>query len=130
MGDMENEAEFYYEKLKAATDSGKVLREFFRAMTGKDTGRTEIIMINRLIKMFGRFTVYFGIMDLSRYPTEKLIGDLYPLLYTICKSRFEKIHTETFSVSHESLDKYLKEIQKEREKAQRSKGKLPSSEGL
>lgn len=127
---MENEAEFYYEKLKISTEPGKVIREFYRHMLDKDTGKSEIIMINRLVKMFGRFTVYFGIMDLSKYQSDQLNGNLYPLLYTICKNRFEKIHTETFSVSHESLDKYLKEIQKEREKAQRSKGKLPTSEGL
>jgi hypothetical protein len=131
MGEMENQAEFYYEKLKISVNPGQVLLEFYREMLGKDAGRSEIIMINRLVKMFGRFTVYFGIMDLSKYQSDQLNGNLYPLLYTICKGRFEKIHVETFSVSHESLDKYLKEIQKEREKAQRSnKGKLPTSEGL
>ena len=128
MGEMENQAEFYYEKLKVSVNSGQVLLEFFREMTGKDAGRSEIIMINRLIKMFGRFTVYFGIMDLSKI--ERLDGNLYPLLYTICKNRFERIHVETFSVSHESLDKYLKELEKERQKARKSKGKLPTSEGL
>lgn len=128
MGEMENQAEFYYEKLKSSTNPGQVLLEFFREMTSRDAGRSEIIMINRLIKVFGRFTVYFGIMDLSKI--ENLEGNLYPLLYTICKNRFEKIHVESFSVSHESLDKYLKELEKERQKAQKSKGKLPTSEGL
>jgi len=128
MGEMENQAEFYYEKLKVSINPGQVLLEFFREMTNKEAGRVEIIMINRLIKMFGRFTVYFGIMDLSKI--ERLDGNLYPLLYTICKNRFERIHVETFSVSHESLDKYLKELEKERQKARKSKGKLPTSEGL
>jgi hypothetical protein len=128
MSEMENQAEFFYEKLKATANSGQVLLEFFREMTNKEAGRSEIILINRLIKIFGRFTVYFAIMDLSKYDT--LEGNLYPLLYTICKSRFEKVHSETFSVSHESLDKYLREIEKEREKAKKSKGKIPSSEGL
>lgn len=129
MGEMENQAEFYYEKLKVSINPGQVLLEFFREMTNKEAGRAEIIMINRLIKMFGRFTVYFAIMDLSKYEG-RLDDNIYPLLYTICKGRFERIHVETFSVSHESLDKYLKEIEKERQKAKRSKGKLPTSEGL
>lgn len=128
MGEMENQAEFYYEKLKATTNSGQVLLEFFREMTNKDAGRSEIILINRLVKMFGRFTVYFAIMDLSKY--DKLEGNLYPLLYTICKSRFEKIHDETFSQAHESLDKFLRDVAKEREKVQRSRGKLPTSDDL
>lgn len=130
MGEMENQAEFYYEKLKVSVNPGQVLLEFFREMTGKEAGRSEIIMINRLIKMFGRFTVYFAIMDLSKYESDKITGNLYPLLYTICKGRFEKIHVESFIASHESLDRFLKEMEKEREKAHRSKGKIPSAEGL
>jgi hypothetical protein len=130
MGEMENQAEFYYEKLKVSINPGQVLLEFFREMTSLEAGRPEIIMINRLIKMFGRFTVYFGIMDLSKYRSDQLIGNLYPLLYTICKSRFEKIHKESFSPAQESLDKLLKELDKEREKARKSKGKVPSPEGL
>lgn len=129
MGEMENQTEFYYEKLKVSVNPGQVLLEFFREITGKEAGRAEIIMINRLIKMFGRFTVYFAIMDLSKYEG-RLDSNIYPLLYTICKGRFEKIHVETFSVSHESLDRYLREIEKERQKAQKSKGKIPSAEGL
>lgn len=128
MSEMENQAEFYYEKLKATTNSGQVLLEFFREMTNKDAGRSEIILINRLIKIFGRFTVYFAIMELSKY--DKLEGNLYPLLYAICKSRFEKIHDETFSAAHESLDKFLRDVEKERQKVQRSKGKLPTSDDL
>lgn len=128
MGEMENQAEFLYEKLKATTNPGQVLLELFREMTNKEAGRSEIILINRLIKIFGRFTVYFAIMDLSKY--ENLEGNLYPLLYTICKSRFEKIHDETFSAAHESLDKFLRDVEKERQKVQRSKGKLPTSDDL
>lgn len=130
MGEMENQAEFYYEKLKVSINPGQVLLEFFREMTNREAGRSEIIMINRLIKMFGRFTVYFGIMDLSKYQSDQLNGNLYPLLYTICKSRFERIHNDTFSPAQESLDKLLKELDKEREKARKSKGKVPTSEGL
>jgi len=130
MGEMENLAEFYYEKLRTTTNPGQVLLELFREMTGKDAGRTEIILINRLIKLFGRFTLYFAVMDLSKYQGDQLNGNLYPLLYTICKSRFEKIHVESFSASHESLDRFIREVEKDREKAKRSRGKLPTSEGL
>ena len=128
MSEMENMAEFYYEKLKVTTNAGLDLAHFFKEVTGKEAGRSEIIMINRLIKFFGRFTVYFSILDLSKI--EKLEGNLYPLLYTICKSRFEKSHDAVFSAASESLDKFLKELDKEREAAKRSKGKLPTSEGL
>lgn len=130
MGEMENQAEFYYERLKSQLNPGQVLLEFFREMTGLEAGRSEIIMINKLIKIFGRFTVYFGIMDLSKNDKLGTGGNLYPLLYTICKNRFERIHDTSFAGSHEPLDRFLKEMDKEREAAKRSKGKVPSSEGL
>lgn len=129
MSEMENQAELYYEKLSKSTEPGRTLLEFYRDITGKDAGRSEIIMINRLIKIFGRFTTYFAIMDLSKYEG-KLEGNIYPLLYTICKNRFERVHDTTFSVAHESLDRELKLLQKEIEKVEKSKAKLPTSEGL
>lgn len=130
MGEMENQAEFFYEKLKASVNPGQVLLEFYRDIVSENAGRSEIIMINKLIKLFGRFTVYFALMDLSKYENKDLSGNIYPLVYTICKSRFEKIHNESFSPTQEPLDKLLKELEKEREKAKKSKGKVPSSEGL
>lgn len=128
MGEMENQAEFYYEKLKVSTNPGQVLLEFFREVTGLQAGRAEIILINQYIKKFGRFTVYFSILDLSRY--DNLEGDIRGLLHKICMSRFEKIHTGVFMPAQESLDRLLRELDKEREKAKKSKGKVPTSEGL
>ncbi len=131
MGEMENQAEFFYEKLKVTTNAGQVLLEFFREMTNKDAGRSEIILINRLIKMFGRFTVYFAIMDLSKYK-DKLEGDLYPLLYTICKSRFEKIHNDVSNPAYESLSREINLLEKEAERVRKAAKKMnvPSPEGL
>lgn len=130
MGEMENQAEFYYEKLKNSVNHGQVLLEFFREITGLDAGRSEIIMINKLIKLFGRFTVYFSILDLVRYEG-KLEGNLFPLLYTICRGRFERIHSESFMPSHESLDRTITNLEKDIERVERiNKTKLPTSEGL
>lgn len=127
MGEMENQAEFYYEKLKASTNPGKVLLELSRELVDKELG---IILINKLVKLFGRFTVFFSIMDLSKI--EKLDGNLYPLLYTICKSRFEKIHNDTFSPAQESLDRQINDLEKAAEKVRKAVKRmdLPTSEGL
>lgn len=130
MGEMENQAEFFYEKLRISTNPGQVLLEFYRDIINENAGRSEIIMINRLVKLFGRFTVYFAIMDLSKYDSKDLTGNLFPLVYTICRSRFERVHNVSMDVSQEPLDKMLKELDKEREKARRSRGKVPTSEGL
>lgn len=128
MGEMENQAEFYYEKLKNSTNPAQVLLEFFTEFVGKQGGRSEIIMFNKLLRMYGRFTVFFAIQDLTKY--EHLEGNLYPLVYTICKNRFEKAHEISFNASHQSLDKEIKALQKEIEKMSKHKTKFPTSEGL
>jgi len=128
MGEMENQAEFYYEKLKSNVNPGAVLLDFYREITGTDAGRTEIIMLNKLIKLFGRFTVYFAVMELSKY--DKIEGNIYPLLFTICRNRFEKATGGVLTTGHESLDKYIKDLEKQKEIALKSKGKIPSPEGL
>jgi hypothetical protein len=127
MSDMENQAEFYYEKLNSKIPPGQVLLDYYRETTGKVDG-LGIIMVNKLVKMYGRFTTFFAIQELAKY--DNLQGNVFPLLLTICKNRFERINNTIFSISHESLDKHLKELDKEREIARRSKGKVPSSEGL
>ncbi len=128
MGEMENKAEFYYEKLKSQANPGQVLIDFYRDITGREDG-LGIILANKLIKMFGRFTAYFAIMELAKY--DRLEGSMFPLLFTICKNRFEKAHDAVFGSSQEPLDKEINALSKDIEKIKKSKvTKLPTSEGL
>ncbi len=128
MNEMENMAEFYYEKLKVTTNAGLDLVHFFKEVTGKEAGRSEIIMINRLVKFFGRFTVYFSILDLSK--VERLEGNLYPLLYTICKGRFERIYNGEISPALQPLNKEIASLQKQIENMKGKKIRFPKAEGL
>ena len=125
---MENQSEFYYEKLKNSPTPSQVLLEFFREVTGREVGRSEVIMINKFLKLFGRFTVFFSIMDLTSI--RNLEGNLYPLLYTICSRRFEKSHANETVAAFESLDKEIKTIKKQIEKNSKHKFTPPSSKGL
>jgi len=129
MGEMENKAEFYYEKLKSNVEPSVVLREFFTEITGMPVGRTEIIMINKFLKIFGRFTLFFAIMDLAN--VRELTGSLHGLLYAICKSRFEKTHGASNVQAFVSLDKQISNLQKQKEKIlSGKKSDIPSAEGL
>lgn len=128
MGEMENLAEFYYEKLKTSTNPVIEIGHIFKTAIGRDGTRGDFMMLNRLIKMFGRFTVFFSVMDLSKI--ERLEGNLFPLLYTICSNRFEKSHGAEASPALQSLDKMVEKIEKDREKLKASKIKIPSAEGL
>lgn len=128
MGEMENKAEFYYEKLKSNVDPAITLREFFTEITGRPVGRVEIIMINRLLKIFGRFTLFFSIMDLSN--VRDLRENLYGILYTICRNRFEKSHVDGNVRAFEPLNKELASIRKQMEKIKDEKFTPPDSKGL
>lgn len=86
---MENISEFYYEKLKSTTSPGVVLAQFYKDSLEREVGRSEIIMLNKLIKMFGRFSVFFAIMNLVN--VSKLGEDFpYGLIFKICKDAIEK----------------------------------------
>jgi hypothetical protein len=121
--EMENSAEFYYEKLKDSTNPGTVLATFFCKLYEKAVTRSEIIMFNKLITVFGKYTAFFCILDAyGSYP--ELTGNPYPLLYTICKKKFESAHNVIFVQSHESLNSYVGTIDKELATLSKSKKKL------
>ena len=126
--DIENVAELYYERLKNTTNPGATLTKFMCELIDREINRSYVIQINRLIKIFGRFNVYFSIIDLSN--VRNLGEDIYPLLYTICRSRFEKAHNSFAVVQHESLSRTINEIEKRVERAKKSKLKPPSGDDL
>lgn len=130
MSDMENTVEYYYEKLKNATNVGTVMAAHFASLYDVQPSKGIIIMCNRLVKTFGRFTVFFSIVDMAgSYPEP--MENPYPLLYTICKRKFEAAHGDLFIQSYEPLDNFLSSIDKELKTVQKQKRlKIPSSEGL
>jgi hypothetical protein len=126
---MENTSEYYYEKLKTDERPGNVLASLYCSLYDKDITRSEIILCNRLVKVFGRFTVFFSIMDMvGSYPNGT--DNPYPLLYTICNRKFQSAHGDSTIQSRTSLDSYIETMEKEAEKVKKQKIKIPSSEGL
>lgn len=126
---MENSTEFYYEKLKSDNNPGAILAAFYSSLYDIQTTKSEIMMCNRLIKIFGRFTVFFSILDMAgTYPNRPEV--VYPLLYTICKRKFESAHGDSIIQARESLDSFINNMNKEISKQRKSKIKPPSSKGL
>lgn len=126
---MENSSEFFYEKLKTAEKPGTILATMYCLLYEIPVTKSEIIMFNKLIKVFGRFTVFFAIIDASG-SYEDRIEKPYPLLYTICKRKFEASHPDATIQSRESLEPFIADLDKSIAKMQKSKIKIPSSEGL
>jgi hypothetical protein len=126
---MENSSEFYYEKLKSSDSPGQILTAMYSTLYDIAPSRKEIIMCNKLVKVFGRFLVFFSILDMAgSYPVQP--ENPFPLLYTICKRKFESAHTDATMQSRQSLDSYIQNNRKEIERVKRQKAKIPSPEGL
>lgn len=126
---MENSSELYYQKLENTTNPGAILAGMYCSLYNVEPTRSEIISMNRLIKVFGRFNVFFGILDMAGgYPDK--VDNMYTLLFAICKRKFEAAHAGAFVNSYESLDRVIDKIQLEAEKLRKKKIKIPSSEGL
>jgi len=124
----ENLAELYYERLRTTTNPGATLANFMCELTGKEPSKSYVIQINKLIRIFDRYNVFFSIIDLSN--VRDLKDNIYPLLYTICRGRFEKQHQSSTVVQFNKLDKELRDIGKDIEKAKKARFTPPSSEGL
>ncbi len=128
---MENSAEYYYEKLKSDDRPGAVLASLYCSLYNTEVTRSEIIVCNKLVKVFGRFTVYFAILDMVGSKPDALESP-YAYLYEICKRRFENMHIDATVQAREDLSKYIARIDEEIQELEknRKKIKIPSSEGL
>lgn len=126
---MENRSEFFYEKLKNSSNPGATLATYYGSLYEIEVGRAEIIMFNRLLKTFDRFMVFSATTSIyGSYPNG--VENPYPLIFKICQSRFEASHQDSVIQSRQSLDQYLRALDKDIEKLNRKKIKIPSSEGL
>jgi hypothetical protein len=108
-------ADIYYDKLKDADNPGLTLARFFCELNDKQVDKDKVILFNRLLKLFGRYTIYFAIMDLYGYEGANL-DNIYGLLSYYCKSRLERESKN--SNNSDSLEDFLSEVDKQR-KAQK-----------
>ena len=100
---MENLLELYWEKLeKDPTRPGNIITRFYSELFNLPTNRSHIIMFNRLIRLYGRYITFYSVLDLTtkRHLTHK---NLFPLLSTICKGRFERAHPHSSMPKSEIL---------------------------
>jgi hypothetical protein len=108
----ENLAEMFFSKLKIAPNAGVVLAQFYGSMMGLDIGRSEIILFNKLVKLFGKTSVFFSIIDVTRIETPTEFP--YGLLFKICKTKLEKsLESDMAMTSMFSLERRITDLEKE-----------------
>lgn len=120
MGELnENTSEFYYERLTSSTNPGLVLAQFYGNTFSREITKSEIIIFNKLLRLYGRFVVYFSILDMSSM-SDINFENIFPLLSFFCKKRLEQKYGITL-VEGQDLNKVATNIEKQIEKQAKSK---------
>lgn len=114
----ENLAELFFSRLKTAPNPGVVLAQFYGNIMGLEVGRSEIIMFSKLVKIFGKSSVFFSIIDASRIETPTEFP--YGLLFKICKTKLEKLlESDMALTSMMSLERKITDLEKDIAKVKR-----------
>lgn len=114
----ENLAELFFSKLKIAPNPGVILAQFYGAITGKEVGRSEIIMMNKLVKLYGRTSVFFSTIEITRL--KDLEEFPYGYLFTICRTKLQKASEAELSItSMQSLARLITSLEDEVAKVKR-----------
>lgn len=112
---MENISEYYFEQLKSSQTPGVVLLKFYRELLSKEVTKADAIMINKLIKVFGRFTTFFAILELVNI--KDVTDTPYPLLFRICKNALERSGSDYLtSSSFVNLDRVVADLERKAKK--------------
>lgn len=117
--DGENLSEFYYEQLKTTTNPALVLGRFYEALFDRKYTRSEIITFNRLLKVYGRFMLYFSLLDMTSMPDINF-DNIYGLISYFAKRRLE----QKFGISMQEvkdLNKEATSLEKQIERQKRIK---------
>ena len=125
---MENLLELYWEKLeKEASNPGNVITRFYSALFDIPTSKKQIIMFNKLIKLYGRYIVFYSVLDLVSIKELKH-DNLYGLLHVMCRNRFERAHPNSSLPKSEILR--TSQLMKLGEEVRNQTIELPSSSEL
>lgn len=118
---MENIADLYYEKLSVTTNPGNVLAKFYEGIFDRPQSVKDIIMFNRLVKIYGKYIPFFAVLDLFSYEKAEVNDNMFGLLSYYCKKRMEqKTETVVLNDAYKNLDKTVKELS-ERIEAQKER---------
>lgn len=90
---MENLAEYYYNKLVNTKTPGKELALFISSFF-QDANYSIALLkqMNRLIKAYGRFDVYWAILSMAEVHNVDFTNSIYPLLSTIILNKRKRTY--------------------------------------
>jgi hypothetical protein len=108
---MENIADLYYEKLEKTDRPGNVLARFYEGIFDKPFSVQDVIMFNKLLKVYGKYVPFFAVLDLFSYEKAEIKENMFGLLSYYCKRRMEqKMAIVVLNDAYKNLDKDAKSI--------------------
>jgi len=117
----ENLSKFYFKKLHATNRPGALLANFLCEILGKKIVNSDYAKVGKLVRMYGRESVFFAILDV--YDMENAPDNYYPYITAILKSRLARKNKQAgyptmvnFEDEVKELDKKARQIKKERTK--------------
>lgn len=108
--ELENIADLYYEKLSNDPRSGNILAKFFEDLFSRPYSTQNIVMFNKLVKVYGKYIPFFAILDMYSYENAE-VENPYGLLSYYCKKRLEqKTALVVFNDAYKNLDAYADKL--------------------
>jgi hypothetical protein len=123
---MENTADLYYEKLGSTDKPGGVLAKFYEEIFSRPYSVQDIILFNKLVRVYGKYIPYFAILDLFSYEKAEIGDNMFGLLSYYCKKRLEqKTEVAVLNDAYKNLDtvadKVLERIEQLKDKPFKAK---------
>lgn len=109
---MENIASHYFQQLQTSKNPTAVLVALLVAIFDIIPEGRHYSAVGKLVKLYGRYTVFFSILDLAKIENLDLNSSLYPLLAKICQKRFERSIEQDDYPAYQSLDGFISQMKK------------------
>ena len=107
----ENLAEFYLDNLETEPTPIPILVKMLWNVLGRSPNQKDYGQIGRLVKLYGRFAVYFAILELGEY--DNITGEPFRLLgYLIRKKLDRKVVEVAEPIDIKALRKNIKQTEK------------------
>lgn len=109
----ENLAGIYKEKLDKEANKGAILASFYWSAMDLEYNPKDIIMFNKLLKMYGRDAVFISILEIYDMPDVDLTN-IYGLLAFFCKKYFSSRNKPNEFIDINKLSKSIEKAKSRR----------------
>jgi DNA-binding XRE family transcriptional regulator len=108
----------YFSILRTSTNPGLELARLYCEMFSLDMNPKIVMMMNKLIKLYGRNLVFLATTDLYWVENLDLSKSIFPLLKFLCKKRFQIENTDIINAS---LEETIGRLEKEKKLMKKQK---------